>query len=501
MKLSPCVFLCCLGLCALLLAWCSPTVAQGRPAVVSVSFHTEDAQKERVRIKLEGTHAPKVYPIDGEKPRLVVDFPGAGYAGLVTPLVKDGDTLVKNIRVGVHKKPAAMVRVVLDLQPGWKYTYSRDFVKEENVLNIVLAPVARIKKTESPIARIDADEAKQMVVKETKKSVPSEVSEPPPPAPAEKPAVEVAASATPVKPETAASTSPSVQREEGKATRKPEETPAPAAISGPEETAVKIEPAETARPAAEPQTQKPVGPAETPKKEAAMPPPAKEPAVEVAISATPGKTETTASTTPSASRMSEQTTKKQEIAPDSTASPGPDEPAAKVEPSATAKTAAEPQAQKQAGPAGRPNQEAATPPPVAPPTQAEIALQPDPLLLDITYENSSSKGEMVFFRLNGFFPPSVSAVESDNPQVVCEFANTAEKGDIKPVIETKGAYVQKILTNSGKDPKKIQVTLQLTPGRDYDLRQVFFKEDNLFVLVVNAMDEENVDSAAEEKKK
>jgi hypothetical protein len=95
----------------------------------------------------------------------------------------------------------------------------------------------------------------------------------------------------------------------------------------------------------------------------------------------------------------------------------------------------------------------------------------------------------------------VSAVESDNPQVVCEFANTAEKGNIKPVIETKGAYVQKILTVSGKDPKKIQVTLQLTPGRDYDLRQVFFKEDNLFVLVVNTMDEENVDSAAENGKK
>ncbi len=197
MKLSPRVFLCYLGLCSLLLAWCSPTVAQGRPVVVSVSFHEEDAQTERVRIKLEGTHTPKVYAIAGEKPRLVVDFPGAGYAGLVTPLVKDDDTLVKGIRVGVHTKPAAMVRVVLDLQPGWKYTYSRDFVKEENVLNIVLAPVARIKKTESPIARIDADETKRMAVSDTKKSVPSEVGEPPPPAPAEKPILDVAASAAP----------------------------------------------------------------------------------------------------------------------------------------------------------------------------------------------------------------------------------------------------------------------------------------------------------------
>lgn len=449
MKLFPCVFLCCLGLCSLLLAWCLPTVAQERPAVVSVSFHTEDAQKERVRIKLEGTHAPKVYPINGEKPRLVVDFPGAGYAGLVTPLLKDDDTLVKNIRVGVHKKPAAMVRVVLDLQPGWKYTYSRDFVKEENILNIVLAPAARIKKTESPIARIDADEAKRMVVNETKKSVPSDAVQPPPPSPAEKPVLDVAASAAPVKTaakpvkaETVASVPPPAPHEVDKTVKKTEVAPASVAIPRPEETAAKVEPAVNARPpVAEPQAQKPAAPAETPKNVAALPPSAEKPEKKTAEAG-----------------------------------------------------------QKSGAPAPAPADQSRETP-AASPAQAEIVLQADPLLLDITYENSSSKGEMVFFRLNGFFPPSVSAVESDNPQVVCEFANTAEKGNIKPVIETNGAYVQKISTNSGKDPKKIQVTLQLTPGRDYDLRQVFFKEDNLFVLVVNTMDEENVGSAPADEKK
>ena len=34
------------------------------------------------------------------------------------------------------------------------------------------------------------------------------------------------------------------------------------------------------------------------------------------------------------------------------------------------------------------------------------------------------------------------------------------------------------------------MVLDLTAGRDYDLRQVFFKEDNLFVLIINALDEE-----------
>ncbi len=492
MKLSPRVFFYYLGLCSLLLAWCSPTVAQGRPVVVSVSFHEGDAQTERVRIKLEGTHTPKVYAIAGEKPRLVVDFPGAGYAGLVTPLVKDDDTLVKDIRVGVHTKPAAMVRVVLDLQPGWKYTYSRDFIKEENVLNIVLVPVTQIKRSEAPIARIAADETKRMIVSETKKSVPSDVGQSASPPPAVKPAAEVAAAAEPVKTETAAPAPPPVPREEVKATKTPEEAPASPAPSKSGEIAAKAASAVTARPATEPQARKPVEPAETTGNEAATPPPVKEPAVEVAVSAP---------TTPAASRNSEITTKKQEPAPAPSAIPKPEETAAKIEQAVTAKAAAEPQAEKPAGPAGTPKIKEATPPPAAPPAAAEIALQPDPLLLDITYENSSSKGEMVFFRLNGFFPPNVSAVESDNPQVVCEFANTAEKGNIKPVIETKGAYVQKILTVSGKDPKKIQVTLQLTPGRDYDLRQVFFKEDNLFVLVVNTMDEENVDSPAENEKK
>ncbi|KGO34176.1 hypothetical protein JT06_09620 [Desulfobulbus sp. Tol-SR] len=104
---------------------------------------------------------------------------------------------------------------------------------------------------------------------------------------------------------------------------------------------------------------------------------------------------------------------------------------------------------------------------------------------------------MIFFRLNGFFPPTVSAVESDKPQVVCDFIGMAQQGGIEPVIEARGAYVQKIVTTVDRDPKKIKVVLELTAGRDYDLRQVFFKEDNLFVLIVNALDEEGAATTAD----
>ena len=32
---------------------------------------------------------------------------------------------------------------------------------------------------------------------------------------------------------------------------------------------------------------------------------------------------------------------------------------------------------------------------------------------------------------------------------------------------------------------RFRVTLELVPNKNYDLQQVFFKEDNLFVIIVN----------------
>lgn len=37
------------------------------------------------------------------------------------------------------------------------------------------------------------------------------------------------------------------------------------------------------------------------------------------------------------------------------------------------------------------------------------------------------------------------------------------------------------------DPEKVRVVLDLAANRDYDLQQVFFRKDNLFVLIVNEL--------------
>lgn len=110
-----------------------------------------------------------------------------------------------------------------------------------------------------------------------------------------------------------------------------------------------------------------------------------------------------------------------------------------------------------------------------------------PQLLDISFDDSSDKGEMVLFHLNDFHPPAVSAVEKDRPRVLCEFTAMGLGKAIQKTILANGKYVENIHTKKLNNPDRVQVVLELTPDRDYDLQQVFFKNDNLFVLIVNEL--------------
>lgn len=419
--------------------------AQAQTSVSSVTFHRDDDLQERIRIKLVGTHAPKVFALKGDNPRLICDFPGAGYAGLVKPVLKAEGTLVKGIRVGAHRSPDKKVRVVLDLEPGRKYTYSQEFNKEENILNIVLVPSEGARKAEVAVAKIDATESKQIVITGAKKVLhpakqQKEISLAVPP-----PAAEVAASAVPAPKTPAAAVEADTEKPAEKMVEPVVQSPPVTAAIAKETTAEKAAVKTAAPPPPAPAARKDAKPAD---KDAGAAAPAPKPAA-----------------------------------------PAPAVPEKAAAPAAESQV--QPQASSPAPPRTEPAQEAPSPGKTGEPTL------PDPLLQEITYENSSSKGEMIFFRLNGFFPPTVSAVESDKPQVVCDFIGMTQQGGIEPVIEARGAYVQKIVTTVDKDPKKIKVVLELTAGRDYDLRQVFFKEDNLFVLIVNALDEEGAATTAD----
>ena len=117
-------------------------------------------------------------------------------------------------------------------------------------------------------------------------------------------------------------------------------------------------------------------------------------------------------------------------------------------------------------------------------------------LIDVSFENTANKGEMVLFKLNGFYPPTVSGEEEENPKVICEFAGATLGEKVLRELATDGDFIKRVRVNRVDDADLVRVTLDLVANKNYDLQQVFFKEDNLFVIIVNSYDS----LAAPEKK-
>lgn len=112
------------------------------------------------------------------------------------------------------------------------------------------------------------------------------------------------------------------------------------------------------------------------------------------------------------------------------------------------------------------------------------------VLQDVAFDDLQVRnGEMVLFKLNKFYPPTISAREKGRPQVICDFTNTIIAKNIDSPIEAKGQFVDTIEV-APADQGMARVVLNLYPGKDYDLQQVFFQEDKLFVLIVSDLEAE-----------
>jgi hypothetical protein len=120
-----------------------------------------------------------------------------------------------------------------------------------------------------------------------------------------------------------------------------------------------------------------------------------------------------------------------------------------------------------------------------------------PVLTSVTFENDSNRGEMVLFKLNEFHPPIVFGIEEGTPRVVCDFKDTTAAKDLPNSIKTAGKFIQKVRIGKEKADKKVRVVLDLTPNFSYDLQQVFFKDDNLFVIIINTLGNAPVSDPAE----
>ena len=123
--------------------------------------------------------------------------------------------------------------------------------------------------------------------------------------------------------------------------------------------------------------------------------------------------------------------------------------------------------------------------PVAKAGNQPVVNQGIPVLQSVTFDNTTNRGEMIQFKLTDFHPPTVFGIEQGLPRVVCDFPNTQAGPTLKNIIKANGRYVKTI--RIGRHPDKIRVVIDLEANNNYDLQQVFFKEDDLFVIIVNTL--------------
>jgi hypothetical protein len=114
----------------------------------------------------------------------------------------------------------------------------------------------------------------------------------------------------------------------------------------------------------------------------------------------------------------------------------------------------------------------------------------------ISFEQSPDKGEKVLFQLTNFHPPVIFGVEEGNPSIVCDFIDAKIEDNVPGVISAKGEFVKQVRVEKTEKSHKIRVVLDLVPNRHYDLQQVYFKEENLYVLFVKSPDRGKVERSS-----
>jgi AMIN domain len=346
--------------------------AQNSGAMVLAIHHAVESTGDRISIELNGAHLPKIFMMEGDNPRLVLDFPNCGFNGS-SPGVAPGSKLVKRIRVGLHAEPQQKTRLVVDLTPGRKLTWQRDFLAQTNVLHLVLSAAEQ-------------------------------------------------------------------------------ELPPPPVSDSPPESPVVDSVADTAMPPVAQQAEPVLLRAES---------------VKVRVSGIPTTDEDPVVTEPDQMVLDESAVTTVHAEPmESEAAqdgqPPPAEPPVEVQPESPITDTAE---------------TAGSSPPAGP-----------PVLMNVSFDNAfSQSGEMVLLQLSAFQPPVITTQEKSPPRIFCDFDGAVVDDGAVRDLAANGRYVEKVQVVT--ESQRVRVVLDLVPGANYDLQQVYFKEDNLFVLIVNLLKE------------
>jgi hypothetical protein len=115
-----------------------------------------------------------------------------------------------------------------------------------------------------------------------------------------------------------------------------------------------------------------------------------------------------------------------------------------------------------------------------------IAEPSKPLLKDIRFEKASPQEERIHITVRDFSPPKLIAIEGDKPRVVCDFLGTGLAGTVKTHRTVDGSYIKRIRVGIHRDPTKTRVVLDLVPQHEYDVRQMYVTDQEVFILAITA---------------
>ena len=108
------------------------------------------------------------------------------------------------------------------------------------------------------------------------------------------------------------------------------------------------------------------------------------------------------------------------------------------------------------------------------------------VLREVRFKQEDNGQEKVVFMLSGFYPPETFALEGDRPRIVCDFYGVRMGSGVEGPIRVGKNFVKEIRFGVYKeDIPKVRAVLDLVPGKDYAVKQFFFKEDNAYTIILD----------------
>jgi hypothetical protein len=93
----------------------------------------------------------------------------------------------------------------------------------------------------------------------------------------------------------------------------------------------------------------------------------------------------------------------------------------------------------------------------------------------------------VLFDLKGFQTPNTFTIDGNRPRLVCDFQTARLEPGVKPRIPVSGNLIKDIRVAYHADPAaKVRVVLDLQVDRNYEVEQIYFRQESQFILILTA---------------